>query len=59
MGIKEGGAVAILAGVGTGVFPSVEAACDMIEIGRAYAPSGADYTECYERYQRYDSILNV
>ena len=50
---------AILAGVGTGVFPSVEAACDMIEIGRAYAPSGADYTECYERYEKYDKILNV
>ena len=50
---------AILAGVGTGAFESVEAACDMIEIGRSYSPTGADYTECYERYTKYDKILNV
>ena len=50
---------AILAGVGTGVFPSVEAACEMIDIGHAYTPSGADYTECYERYEKYDKILNI
>lgn len=50
---------AILAGVGVGRFESVEAACEMIEIGKAYSPSGADYTECYERYEMYDKILNV
>ncbi|MBO5907434.1 MAG: hypothetical protein J6Q85_04735 [Clostridia bacterium] len=50
---------AILAGVGTGVFCSVKSACQMIEIGKSYTPSGKDYTECYERYERYDKILNV
>ena len=50
---------AILAGVGTGVYESVEAACEMIEIGKSYSPSGADYTECYERFIKYDGILNV
>lgn len=50
---------AILAGVGVGVFESVESACEMIEIGKSYAPSGADYTECYERFVKYDGILNV
>ena len=50
---------AILAGVGTGVFESVEKACEKIQISKAYTPSGADYTECYERYQAYDAMLNV
>ena len=50
---------AILAGVGTGVFSSVSEACRQIEIGKAYEPKGDDYTECYERYKRYDEILNV
>ena len=50
---------AILAGVGTGVFESVEKACEKIQISKAYTPSGADYSECYERYQAYDAILNV
>ena len=50
---------AILAGVGTGVFASVEDACAKIEIGKAYTPTGADYTECYERFKKYDEILNV
>ena len=51
--------VAILAGVGAGVFSSVEDAAQMIEIDKAYTPSGADYTECYERFVNYDKILNV
>ena len=50
---------AILAGVGTGAFESVESACEMIEIGKTYRPTGTDYTQCYERYERYDKILNV
>ncbi len=50
---------AILAAVGTGAFPSVEAACAMIEIGRTYTPSGADYTECYARFRAYDEMLNA
>lgn len=50
---------AILAGVGVGVFPSVMAAAEKIEIGKAYEPKGTDYTECYERYLEYDRILNI
>ena len=50
---------AILAGVGTGVFESVEQACRMIEIDKAYVPTGDDYSECYERFTKYDKILNV
>ena len=50
---------AILAGVGVGEFESVESACEMIEIGRAYSPSGADYSACYERYVKYDELLNI
>ena len=50
---------AILAGVGTGVFSSVEKAAEMIEVSKAYEPKGTDYTECYERYKAYDAILNV
>ena len=50
---------AILAGVATGVFASVVEACELIEIDKAYEPLGVDYTECYERFVKYDKILNV
>ena len=50
---------AILAGVGIGAFASVKEACKMIEIGKAYEPTGDDYTECYERYCSYDKLLNI
>lgn len=50
---------AILAGVGAGVFSSVEDACRMIGTDREYAPSGADYTAAYANFQKYDTILNV
>ncbi|MBQ8587951.1 MAG: hypothetical protein IJ454_01015 [Clostridia bacterium] len=50
---------AILAGVGAGVFESVYEACEGIALDKEYMPSGADYSEAYERYQNYDNILNV
>ncbi len=50
---------AILAGVGVGAFESVEAAAEMIKLGRVYESCGTDYSECFERYQGYDKILNV
>ena len=50
---------AILAGVGTGVFESVEAAAERIVTNKVYQPEDADYSACYERYQAYDAILNV
>lgn len=50
---------AIIAGVGAGVFESVEKACEKIELSRVYESKGTDYTECYERYMEYDRILNA
>lgn len=50
---------AILAGVGTGVFDSVESACELIAIDRTYEPTGADYSECYERFTKIDKLLNI
>ena len=50
---------AILAGVGTGVFDSVDEAVKKIELDRTYESSGEDYSECYERYLEYDKLLNI
>ena len=50
---------AILAGVGAGVFESVEEAAKKIEVDKVYKPTGTDYTEAYNRYLEYDKILNV
>ncbi len=50
---------AILAGVGTGVFESVVAACDNIVKDKEYSPSGNDYTGVYERFEYYDNLLNI
>lgn len=50
---------AILAGVGAGVFASVEEACKNIKTDKEYTPSGNDYTEVYKNFQKYDNILNV
>ena len=49
---------AILAAVGVGRFESVEEAAKLIELDRAYESKGIDYSECYERYQAYDRLLN-
>ena len=49
---------AILAGVGIGAFPSVEEAAERIALDKAYEPEGADYTACYERFLKYDRLLN-
>ncbi len=50
---------AILAGVGIGLFKSVESVSDLIEVKKTFSPSGADYTACYKNYLKADSILNV
>ena len=50
---------AILAGVAVGVFPSVEAAADLIDVDKTYDPTDTDYTECYERFCKYDALLNA
>ncbi len=50
---------AILAGVGAGVFESVEKACALIQTDKQYTPSTNDYTSVYENFKKYDNILNV
>lgn len=50
---------AILAGVGIGAFESVEKAAEGILPDRVYEKGDADYSECYERYEYYDKILNI
>ena len=50
---------AILAGVGTGLFRSVKEATEYIATDKKYVPSGKDYTDVYERFIKYDNILNV
>ena len=49
---------AILAGVGAGVFESVEKACSQIVTDKLYEPSGEDYRLVYENFVRVDNILN-
>ena len=49
----------ILAGVGCGHFASVKEACKLIETDKSYAPTGADYSEVYQRFKYYDDVLNV
>ena len=42
---------AILAGVGIGVYPSVEAACErLVQTDKMYEPSGVDYTDTYQKF---------
>ena len=49
---------AILAGMGAGVFESVEKAVEIaVKPNKVYKPSGKDYTECYERYKNLDERL--
>jgi len=49
---------AILAGVGIGLFPSVESVADMIKVKDVYKPTGEDYSESYRNYQKADRLLN-
>ena len=49
---------AILAGTATGVFESVEKACEIaVTPNKVYEPKGVDYTECYERFCNLDDKL--
>jgi len=50
---------AILAGVGTGVFDSVEDACKMIQTDKVYLPGDTDYKDVYNNFKYYDDILNI
>lgn len=49
---------AILAGVATGVFESVEKACEKtVKINNIYKPNNVDYNDCYNRYCELDNKL--
>lgn len=42
---------AILAGVGIGVYPCVEAACErLVQTDKVYEPGAVDYTDAYKRF---------
>ena len=49
---------AMLAGVATGIFESIEAAAEIaVKKGKVYMPDGTDYSECYKRYCELDKKL--
>ncbi len=50
---------AILAGVGSGCFASVKAACKQIKTDKVYTPTGEDYSAAYDNFEYYDKLLNV
>ncbi len=50
---------AIMAGVGVGIYPSIEEACKkIIRTKKTYSPEGTDYTIPYKQYKKLDSMLN-
>ena len=49
---------AILAGVGTGIFKSVEDAVEKISVKDCFKPKGTDYSKAYENYKKADNLLN-
>ena len=50
---------ALSAAVGIGDFPSLEVAAEKAVFGKeSFSPSGVDYTEAYERFVKFDKILN-
>lgn len=50
---------AILAGVGTGVFESVESVINLIQIKKSYTPGNTDYSLAYSNYLKADKLLNI
>ncbi|MBR2634063.1 MAG: hypothetical protein IKD31_00610 [Clostridia bacterium] len=50
---------AILAGVGVGIYASVEEACQrLVKTEKVYAPQGTDYCAAYRQYKKLDRLLN-
>ena len=48
-----------MAGVGLGVYASMEEACKkIIATKKTYSPSGVDYTAAYKQYKKLDQLLN-
>ena len=51
---------AIMAGVGCGVYSSIEEACKgIIKTKKTYSPQGVDYTKAYNKYKKLDKLLNI
>ena len=50
---------AILAGVGAGVFTTVEEACKAVGTDKEYTPGGNDYSEVLSNFRKYDKLLNI
>ena len=51
--------VAAVAAVGIGLFDNIEDAAEkLVTTKNEYLPSGADYTEAYNRFCSYDAKLN-
>lgn len=50
---------AIMAGVGVGVYASMEEACrKIVRTKKTYTPAGVDYTAAYRQYKKLDQLLN-
>ncbi len=50
---------AILAGVGIGIYPSIEeAVAKIVQTKKTYSPGSADYSAAYRQYKKLDSLLN-
>ncbi len=50
---------ALAAAVGTGDFETIEAAAaSIVRTEKSFTPSGADYSEAYENYNKLDMLLN-
>ena len=51
---------AIMAGVGCGVYASIEEACrGIVKTKKTYSPQGVDYTKAYQKYKKLDQLLNI
>jgi len=49
---------AIVAGVATGVFESINSACKkLVKTDKEYLPSGKDYNEAYRRYLGFEEMI--
>lgn len=50
---------AILAGLGVGVYKSVDDVMDLIKVKESYIPQDVDYSKAYDNFKNADNILNV
>ena len=49
---------ALLAGVGIGFYEDIKTVCkELVKIKKVYAPSGTDYTECYQSFLKAEELI--